>query len=136
MKQLQLVLAMIVIIVSPQILFAQKNTCSYFSANPTDHTCAGDFRTFQVIADFCAEDMVVTVTGGSAEDVATVINYTTNQATRKSTFNIGLQAAYYSGPPHLVKTYLRTLTLTFRYLCCGSYYTQTRTIEVYNCPFR
>lgn len=136
MKQLKLVVVTIAIFALANNSFAQKNACSYFTANLTLHACAGDFRTFQVVTDICTEQMTVTASSSNTGDIPAVISSTIDAGTRKTTWNIGLQVAGYSGTPHTTKTYLRTITLSFNYLCCGVWYTQTRTIEVYDCPLR
>ncbi|MFZ6010613.1 MAG: hypothetical protein ACOYXT_09720 [Bacteroidota bacterium] len=137
MRKIKFALAALALVALCHVTVAQKNSCTYFTVQGlTTDACAGDYRTFQVITDICTESMSVVASSSNSNDVAGVINYSIDPVNRKTTWNIGLSVAEYTGTPHTVKTFLRTITLTFTYECCDVIYTQTRTINAYECPLR
>ncbi len=116
---------------------AQKNGCAGISIqNVTTDACAGDFRNYVITTANGTEQVTVSVTSSNSGDIIGVIGGPTSQLDGTWRTDVGLQYASYSGPPHTSKTYLRTITMNIQWKCCGVWYSTSRTVNVYDCPFR
>jgi hypothetical protein len=135
MKTEKIFFTILVVLLAFNFSLAQKNPCATMTVSGlTTDACAGDFRTFQVITNICASQPTITTSDPS--DAAGVISYVVNVGASTITWTVGLQVGYYNGPPHTTKTFLRTETMTFNYVCCDVPYSKTASINIYDCPNR